>query len=408
MLYSSIGNSIAPGKDEGGESMAMSHLTEDEKALIAAIREIAQAQVAPRAAEIDRTGEFPWDMKELLAQQDIYAMPFPTEYGGLGASELAIVMAIEELSRCCATTGLLLAVQQLGSLPIVLFGNEEQKQKYLPRLASGEWLAAFGLTEAGSGSDAAAMRTVATRRGDSYILNGSKRFTTNGGLAQVNTVFALTDPTQGTRGMSAFIVEKDFPGFSVGRIEDKMGIKGSQTAELIFNDCEVPLDNLLGNEGEGFKMALMTLDRTRPGIGAQAVGIAQGALELAVSYAKQRIQFNKPIAENQGIQFMLADMATKVEASRLLVYNVAEMIDRGEKNVSQYAAMAKMFASDAAMEVTNDAIQVLGGYGYIKEYPAERMMRDAKITQIYEGTNQIQRLVIARSLLAFPVSSSGS
>ncbi len=388
--------------------MAMSHLIEDEKVLVAAIREIAQAQVAPRAAEIDRTGEFPWDMKELLAQQDIYAMPFPIEYGGLGASELAIVMAIEELSRCCATTGLLLAVQQLGSFPIVLFGNEEQKQKYLPRLASGEWLAAFGLTEASSGSDAAAMRTVATRRGDSYILNGSKRFTTNGGLAQVNTVFALTEPAQGTRGISAFIVEKDFPGFSVGRIEDKMGIKGSQTAELIFDDCEVPLDNLLGDEGEGFKMALMTLDRTRPGIGAQAVGIAQGALELAVSYAKQRIQFNKPIAENQGIQFMLADMATKVEASRLLVYNVAEMIDRGEKNVSQYAAMAKMFASDAAMEVTNDAIQVLGGYGYIKEYPAERMMRDAKITQIYEGTNQIQRLVIARSLLAFPVSSSGS
>jgi len=380
--------------------MAMSHLTEDEKALIAGIREIAQAQVAPRAAEIDHTGEFPWDMKELLAQQDIYAMPFPTEYGGLGASKLAIVMAIEELSRCCATTGLLLAVQQLGSLPIILFGNEQQKQKYLPRLASGEWLAAFGLTEAGSGSDAAAMRTVAIRKGDTYILNGSKRFITNGGLAQVNTIFALTEPAQGTRGISAFIVEKDFPGFSVGRIEDKMGIKGSQTAELIFNDCEVPLDNLLGHEGEGFKMALATLDHTRPGIGAQAVGIAQGALELAVSYAKQRIQFNKVIAENQGIQFMLADMATKVEASRLLVYNVAEMIDQSEKNVSKYAAMAKMFASDAAMEVTNDAIQVLGGYGYIKEYPAERMLRDAKITQIYEGTNQIQRLVIARSLLA--------
>lgn len=380
--------------------MAMSHLTEDEQALIIAIREIAQAQVAPRAAEIDHTGEFPWDMKALLAQQDIYAMPFPIEYGGLGASKLAIVMAIEELSRCCATTGLLLAVQQLGSLPIVLFGNEEQKQKYLPRLASGEWLAAFGLTEAGSGSDAAAMRTIAKRRNDTYILNGSKRFITNGGLAQVNTIFALTEPAQGTHGISAFIVEKDFPGFSVGRIEDKMGIKGSQTAELIFNDCEVPVDNLLGDEGEGFKIALMTLDRTRPGIGAQAVGIAQGALDLAISYAKQRIQFNKPIMENQGIQFMLADMATKVEASRLLVYNAAEMIDRGDKNVSKYAAMAKLFASDAAMEVTNDAIQVLGGYGYIKEYPAERMMRDAKITQIYEGTNQIQRLVIARTLLA--------
>jgi len=380
--------------------MAVSHLTEDEKALIAAIREIAQAQVAPRAAQIDHTGEFPWDMKELLAQQDIYAMPFPTEYGGLGASKLAIVMAIEELSRCCATTGLLLAVQQLGSLPIILFGNEQQKQKYLPRLASGEWLAAFGLTEAGSGSDAAAMRTVAIRKGDTYILNGSKRFITNGGLAQVNTIFALTEPAQGTHGISTFIVEKDFPGFSVGRIEDKMGIKGSQTAELIFTDCEVPAANLLGGEGQGFKMALTTLDHTRPGIGAQAVGIAQGALELAVSYAKQRIQFNKAIAENQGIQFMLADMATKVEASRLLVYNVAEMIDQSEKNVSKYAAMAKMFASDAAMEVTNDAIQVLGGYGYIKEYPAERMLRDAKITQIYEGTNQIQRLVIARSLLA--------
>ena len=380
--------------------MAISHLTEDEQTLIAAIREIAQAQVAPRAAEIDHSGQFPWDMKELLAQQDIYAMPFPTAYGGLGASELAIVMAIEELSRCCATTGLLLAVQQLGSLPIVLFGNEKQKQKYLPHLASGEWLAAFGLTEAGSGSDAAAMGTIATHRNDSYVLNGSKRFITNGGLAQVNTIFALTEPAQGTRGISAFIVEKDVPGFSVGRIEDKMGIKGSQTAELIFNDCEVPAANLLGGEGEGFKIALTTLDRTRPGIGAQAVGIAQGALELAVSYAKQRIQFNKPIAENQGLQFMLADMATKVEASRLLVYNVAEMIDRGEKSVSKYASMAKMFASDAAMDVTNDAIQVLGGYGYIKEYPAERMMRDAKITQIYEGTNQIQRLVIARSLLA--------
>ncbi len=290
-------------------------------------------------------------------------------------------------------------MQQLGATPIILAGNEEQKRTYFPRLASGEWLAAFGLTEAGSGSDAAAMTTVAARKGDKYILNGSKRFITNGGLAQVNSVFAMTDPEKGTRGISAFIVEKDFPGFSVGRIEEKMGIKGSQTAELIFTDCEVPVENLIGKEGDGFKIAMMTLDRTRPGIGAQAVGIAQGALDLAVSYAKQRIQFNKPIAENQGIQFMLADMATKVEAARLLVYNVAEMIDRGEKHFSKYSAMAKTFASDAAMAVTSDAIQVLGGYGYMKEYPAERMMRDAKITQIYEGTNQIQRLVIARALL---------
>src|SRR3989441_8330060 len=379
--------------------MAISRLSEDEQALIEAIRELALERVAPRAAEIDHTGEFPWDMKELLAQQDILAMPFPTEYGGIGASELAIVMAIEELARHCATTALLLAVQQLGSTPILLAGNEQQKRKYLPRLASGEWMAAFGLTEAGSGSDAAAMRTMAVRKGEKYILNGSKRFITNGGLAQVNSIFAITDPRIGTRGISVFIVEKSFPGFSVGRIEDKMGIKGSQTAELIFTDCEVPVENLLGREGDGFKIAMMTLDRTRPGIGAQALGIAQGALDLALSYSKQRIQFKKPIAENQGIQFMLADMATKVEAARLLVYNVAEMIDRGENDFSMYSSMAKLFASDAVMEVTNDAIQVLGGYGYMKEYPAERMMRDAKITQIYEGTNQIQRVVIARELL---------
>src|SRR5579859_6873842 len=379
--------------------MAIAHLSEDEQTMIETIREIARERVAPRAADIDHTGEFPWDMKELLAQQGILAMPFPVEYEGIGASELAIVMAIEELSRHCATTALLLAVQQLGSLPILLAGNEVQKRQYLPNLASGEWMAAFGLTESSSGSDAAAMRTVAVRKGDKYILNGSKRFITNGGLAQVNSIFALTDTTVGTRGISAFIVERDFPGFSVGRIEEKMGIKGSQTAELIFTDCEVPVENLLGREGDGFKIAMKTLDRTRIGIGAQALGIAQGALDLAVAYAKQRIQFNRPIAENQGIQFMLADMATKVEASRLLVYNAAEMVDRGDEHFSQYSAMAKMFASDSAMQVTNDAIQVLGGYGYMKEYPAERMMRDAKITQIYEGTNQIQRLVIARDLI---------
>ena len=379
--------------------MAVAHVTEDEQTLIALIREIGLERIAPRAAEIDHSGQFPWDMKELLAQQDILAMPFPAEYGGLDSSELMIVMAIEELARHCATTSLILAVQQLGAMPILLAGNEEQKRKYFPRLASGEWTAAFGLTEAGSGSDSAAMRTKAVRKGDKYILNGAKRFITNGGLAQVNSIFALTEPSMGTRGISAFIVEKDYPGFAVGRIEEKMGIKGSQTAELIFTDCEVPAENLIGREGEGFKIAMMTLDRTRIGIGAQAVGIAQAALDLAVSYAKQRIQFGKPIADNQGIQFMLADMATKVEASRLLVYNAAEMVDRGDTNFGKYSAMAKMFASDKAMEVTNDAIQVLGGYGYMKEYPAERMMRDAKITQIYEGTNQIQRMVIARDLL---------
>ena len=379
--------------------MAVAHVIDDEQELIAAIHELAVERVAPRAAEIDHTGQFPWDMQELLAQQDILAMPFPTEYGGLGSTELAVVMAIEELSRYCATTGLLLAVHQLGAMPIMLAGNEEQKRRYLPRLASGEWMAAFGLTEAGSGSDAAGMKTVGVRKGDKYIINGAKRFITNGGLAQVNSVFVNTDPSKGTRGVSAFIIQKDFPGFSVGRIEEKMGIKGSQTAELIFTDCEVPVENMLGSEGEGFKIAMATLDRTRIGIGAQAVGIAQGALDLAVSYSKERVQFGKPIAENQGIQFMLADMATKVEASRLLVYNAAEMVDREDKNFGKYSAMAKMFASDSAMAVTNDAIQILGGYGYMKEYPAERMMRDAKITQIYEGTNQIQRLVIARELL---------
>jgi alkylation response protein AidB-like acyl-CoA dehydrogenase len=379
--------------------MAVSHLSEEEQTLIETIREIARERVAPRAAEIDHSGEYPWDMKELLARQDILAMPFPDEYSGLGSTELAVAMAIEELSRHCATTGLILAVQQLGAMPILLAGSEEQKQKYLPRLATGEWLAAYGLTESGSGSDASAMQTFAERSGDRYVLNGSKRFITNGGLAQVNAIFAITDRSAGTRGISAFIVEKDFPGFSVGRIEDKMGIKGSQTAELIFQDCEVPIANLLGSEGQGFKIAMQTLDRTRIGIGAQALGIAQGALDLAVEYAKQRKQFQKPIAANQGIQFMLADMATKVEASRLLVYNAAEMLDQGQPDFARYSSMAKLFASDSAMAVTNDAIQILGGYGYMKEYPAERMMRDAKITQIYEGTNQIQRLVIARSLL---------
>ncbi len=291
--------------------MAVSHLSEDEQMLIETIREIARERVAPRAAEIDHTSEYPWDMKELLAQQDILAMPFPEEYGGLGSTELAVVTAIEELSRHCATTGLILAVQQLGAMPIILIGNEEQKRKYLPPLASGEWLSAYGLTESGSGSDAAAMQTFAVRKGDKYILNGSKRFITNGGLAQVNSIFAITDRSAGTRGISGFIVQKDFPGFSVGRVEDKMGIKGSQTAELMFNECEVPAENLLGGEGDGFKIAMMTLDRTRIGIGAQALGIAQGALDLAVSYSKQRVQFKKPIAANQGIQFMLADMATK-------------------------------------------------------------------------------------------------
>lgn len=374
--------------------------TDEERMILDMVRTIGRERVAPRAAAIDASGEFPWDMKELLAEQGILGLPFEEKYGGVGASELTILQVIEELSKHCATTGLLLAVQQLGSLPIKLAGTEEQKQQYFPRLASGEWLAAFGLTEPGSGSDAGAMKTRAEKRGDTYVLNGLKHFITNAGVAHVNVIFAKTDTeAPGTRGVSAFIVESDRPGFRLGRVENKMGIRGSQTGELIMEECVIPAGNLLGREGEGFKIAMMTLDRTRPGVGAQALGIAQGALDYAVKYAKERVQFGQPIAENQGIQFMLAGMATKVEAARQMLYNVARLIDENAPGFSPLSAMAKMYASDIAMEVTGDAVQILGGYGYMKEYPVERMMRDAKICQIYEGTNQIQKLVIARSLL---------
>jgi len=372
-------------------------LASEEKMLIDMVRDLAREKVAPRAAEIDATGEFPWDMKELLAQQDIFAMPFPEEYGGLESSELSILMVIEELAKACATTSLLLCVQQLGSLPILLAGTDEQKQRFIPKLASGEWLAAYALTEPGSGSDAGAMRTRAEKRGDTYVLNGLKHFITNAGVAHINTVFAVTSD-EGTRGISAFVVEGDRPGFHMGKVENKMGIRGSQTGELVFEDCEIPADNLLGKESEGFKIALATLDRTRLGIAAQALGIAQGALDFAVEYAKQRVQFDKPIWDNQAIQFMLADMDIQVEAARQLIYHVGELMDAGTPRFSRESAIAKTFASDAAISVTNDAIQVLGGYGYMKEFPVERMMRDAKITQIYEGTNQIQRMVIARAL----------
>ena len=373
-------------------------MASEEQMLIEMVRDLAREQVTPRAAEIDATGEFPWDMKELLARQDILAMPFPEEYGGLGSSEVSILRVIEELSKACATTALLLCVQQLGALPILLAGTEEQKQRFIPKLATGEWLAAYGLTEPGSGSDAGAMRTRAVRKGDSYVLNGLKHFITNAGIAHVNTIFAVTDPDKGTRGISAFVVEADTPGFHMGKIENKMGIRGSQTGELVFEDCEIPAANLLGKEGDGFKIALATLDRTRPGIAAQALGIAQGALDFAVNYAKQRVQFGKPIIENQAIQFMLADMDIQVEAARQLIYHVGELMDEHAPSFSRESAIAKTFASDMAISVTNDAIQVLGGYGYMKEFPVERMMRDAKICQIYEGTNQIQRLVIGRAL----------
>lgn len=374
-------------------------LASEEKMLIEMVRDLAREKIAPRAAAVDAAGEFPWDNKELLAQQDILAMPFPEEYGGLGSSELTILMVIEELAKVCTTTSLILCVQQLGALPILLAGTDEQKRRWIPRLASGEWLASYGLTEPGSGSDAGAMRTRAVRQGDHYVLNGLKHFITNAGIAHVNTIFAITTPDQGVRGISAFVVEDGTPGFRLGKVENKMGIRGSQTGELVFEDCVIPAENLLGKEGEGFKIALATLDRTRPGIAAQALGIAQGALDFAVQYAKQRVQFGKPIADNQGIQFMLADMEIETEAARQLVYHVGELMDANEPNFGRASAIAKTFASDAAIKVTNDAIQVLGGYGYMKEFPVERMMRDAKVTQIYEGTNQIQRMVIARALL---------
>jgi alkylation response protein AidB-like acyl-CoA dehydrogenase len=364
------------------------------------VRDLARDEVAPRAAAIDAKGEFPWDMKELLAEQGILAMPFPEAYGGLGSGELTILKTIEELSKACATTALILCVQQLGALPILLAGTEEQKQRWIPQLASGEWLAAYALTEPGSGSDASAMRTRAVKKGDTYVLNGLKHFITNAGIAHINTVFAVTEDEHGeVQGSSVFVVEGDRPGFRLGNIENKMGIRGSQTGELVFEDCIIPAENLLGQPGEGFKIGLRTLDRTRPGIAAQALGIAQGALDFAVQYAKQRVQFKRPIIENQAIQFMLADMDIKVEAARRLIYHVAELMDAGVPRFSRESAIAKTYASDIAMEVTNDAIQVLGGYGYMKEFPVERMMRDAKICQIYEGTNQIQRMVIARALM---------
>ena len=365
------------------------------------VRELARERVAPRAAEIDKSAEFPWDMVELMREHDLLGLPFEEQYGGTGTGALMVLVAIEELSKVCATTGLILAVQELGSLGLKLAGTDEQKARYLPRLASGEWLIAYALTEPGSGSDSAAMRTEARREGGEYVLNGSKRFITNAGVAELYTVFAKTDPEAGHSGISAFMVEASAPGFEVGRIEPKMGIKGSTTGEIFFNDCRVPAENLLGEEGEGFRIAMRILDRSRPGIGAQGLGLAQGATDYALEYAKTRETMGVPIAEHQLIAATLADMETKCEAARGLLYRCGQMIDEGfdGPELTKISAMAKLFCTDVAMEVTTDAVQILGGYGYISEYPVERMMRDAKITQIYEGTNQIQRLVIARQML---------
>ncbi|MER3410007.1 MAG: acyl-CoA dehydrogenase [Thermoleophilia bacterium] len=381
--------------------MAYDVLSGEERELRDLIRGLTRERIAPRAAEIDKRAEFPWDVVEAFREHDVFGLCAPEEYGGTGTGALMLLVAIEEISKACATSGLILAVQELGALGLKLAGTEEQRRRYLPRLASGEWLAAYALTEPGSGSDSAAMRTTARREGDEYVLNGSKRFITNAGVARLYTVFAKTDPEAGHAGISAFLVEADAPGLEVGRIEPKMGIKGSTTGELFFSDCRVPAETLLGQEGEGFKLAMRILDRSRPGVAAQALGIAQGATDYALEYAKTREAFGKPIAEHQLVAAMLADMETRCQAARGLLYAVGRMIDQGVDGpeLTKASAMAKLFCTDTAMAVTTDAVQVLGGYGYMQEYPVERMMRDAKITQIYEGTNQIQRLVIAREML---------
>ena len=381
--------------------MAWDQLTDEQREIRELVRTIAREKIAPRAAEIDESHEFPWDVVELFRENDIFGLFFDEEFGGLGTGTLLALIAIEEVSKVCATSGLILAVQELGSLGLKLAGTEEQKQRYLPKLAGGEWLCAYALTEAGSGSDSAAMRTTAKRDGDEYVLNGSKRFITNAGVANLYTVFAKTDPEGGHAGISAFVVEGDAPGFEVTRLEPKMGISGSTTGELAFDDLRIPVANLLGVEGEGFKIAMRILDRSRPGVAAQALGIAQGATDYALEYAKTRETMGKPIAQHQLIQAKLADMETETEAARGLLYRFGRMVDEGadDAELTKASAMAKLKCGDVAMYVTTEAVQILGGYGYIKEYPAERFMRDAKITQIYEGTQEVQRLVIAREML---------
>lgn len=374
-------------------------LTDIQQEIKSLAHRIAEEKVRPVAAELDETGEFPWEILKVLAASDLFGVYIPEEYGGLGGGVLEQVLVVEELSRACSGVAVSYAASGLGAFPILLFGTEEQKRKYIPDVAAGKKLAAFGLTEANAGSDAGGIETTAVKDGDYYVLNGTKQWITNGGEAEIYTVIAMTDKKKGSRGASAFIVEKGTPGFSFGKKENKMGIRASATRELIFNDCRIPKENLLGREGMGFIVAMKTLDKTRPGIGAQAVGIAQGAFEEALKYSRQRVQFGQPISSFQAVQHMLADMATQIEAARALVYATARMIDSGAKDFSKESAMAKLFASDMAMKVTTDAVQILGGYGYMKEYPVEKMMRDAKITQIYEGTNQIQRNVIALQLI---------
>jgi len=374
-------------------------LTEEQEMIQEIAARIADEKIKPVAIEYDEKGIFPRDIVKILADSDLCGVYIPEEYGGFGGGIFEMVLVVEQLSRACGGIALAYAGTGLGTYPIILFGTDEQKQKYLPSIASGEKLAAFGLTEANAGSDAAGIQTTAVLDGDEYILNGTKQWITNGGEAEIYTVVACTNRAKGARGFSAFIVEKDTPGFSFGKKENKMGIRASVTSELVFEDCRIPKENLLAREGMGFLVAMKTLDRTRPGVASQALGIAQGALDEALKYSQEREQFGKSISSFQAVQHMMADMAIQIEATRCLVYQTCRHIDSGAKSISKESAISKVFASDTAMKVTIDAVQVMGGYGYMKEYPVEKMMRDAKITQIYEGTNQIQRNVIALELI---------
>ncbi len=373
-------------------------LTTEQKMIKELARKIAEDKVKPVRQKLDETGEYPFEIMRELAKADLFRIYIPQEYEGMGGGVFEMCLAVEEISRVCGGVGVSYAGCGLAAFPIILFGSEEQKKKYLPRIASGE-IAAFAVTESQAGSDAANVQTTAKRDGSYYILNGTKQFITNGGVANIYVVIAATDKRKGARGLSAFIIEKGTEGFSFGKEENKMGIRCSKTTELVFQDCRVSEENLLGKEGMGFIITMRTFDKTRPGVGAQALGIAQGALESALEYAKGRIQFGQPIASFQTIQNYLADMATEIEAARQLVYYAAKVADAKVKNISALSAMAKLFASDVAMRTTIKAVQIFGGYGYMKDYPVEKMMRDAKITQIYEGTNEIQRLVIASELL---------
>jgi len=373
--------------------------TEEQRQIQGLARRIAEEKVIPIRAELDETETFPWEIMRLCADAGLFGVSIPEEYGGLGGGSLENCIVVEELSRACLGVSVSYAASLLGAYPILLGGSHEQKKKYLTDVASGKRIAAFGLTEAGAGSDAQGIRTEARKMGDEYILNGTKQWITNGGEADIYSVIAMTDRTKGGRGATAFILEKGMDGFSFGKKEKKLGIRASATRELVFQDCKVSKDRVIGREGLGFILAMRTFDRTRPGIGSQAVGVAQGALEAAVEYAKEREQFDRKIISFQAIQHMLADMATQVEAARCLVYSVARYIDSNPKEFSKVSAMSKVFPSDVAMKVTVDAIQVFGGYGYMRDYPIEKMMRDAKILQIYEGTNQIQRNVIALELI---------